>query len=107
MTFDTVAKEKVTGAAAAEDDPPRFSANITVYPGEDEMTGLDAIVSMPGAMAMLKIVAAAKRPLGRLYVCQPVEKGPVAFDVQVSASVAAKVLANAEQSGVLVHRLMC
>ena len=94
------------GESLGQDQRRRVSAkraqgSIAVYRGKARTVGIDAIVPAPLGWKMLLEIM----PDGSLlYACQVNKGGMIAIDAQVTASLAAKVLAEAEQAGVSVRR---
>jgi hypothetical protein len=75
---------------------------IDVCRGKAGRIGLDACLTASAGKAMLKTVLRSGA-LGGLYVYQSTVGGRIAIDAQVSAPVAAKILAQAKRAGVCVR----
>lgn len=76
---------------------------IDVYRGESKRVGIDACVVATPAWQMLAAMGGTSAP-SLLFVYQSSEGGMVSIDVQVSASVAARMLEAAERAGVVIYR---
>lgn len=101
MTLDSkIAAKDASRLDTAMRRLPAAGGMIEVYQGANGTKGIDFCGPWALATEMLTAIGAGA---SSLYVCQDTEGGLVAIDAQVTAPVAAKMLAAAKQAGVSVR----